>query len=663
MASPERTAAERRGGAPGWLWPAGVAAALVLYVATLAPDLVWQDAGDYQFQAARLNLSRPGDAVRVHPWFLVVAHFLGKIPLWNYAYAANLASAIGSALAVGNVLLLVRLMTGRTLPAVLAATTLAVGHGLWAYATVAQTYGWAAAMLSALALAAWMWTVRRQVRWMLMAAFVGGMAVSDHMMVILALAAMTVWSVAECVRGRAPWWVLPAGAALWTLGATLYWIVLAGEYARTGSLWMTIRSGTVGQWGSGVFNLADLPGTLGKSAMYVVLNYPTPLALAAVAGAWRLARRRDAFSWLILAMTVLYLGWAARYKVVDPEAFFIPFYVFASVLVGVGVAGMWPDLGACSARPCRWLAPCALMALAVMPVGVYAVLPAAARWADSDFIKTRMREIPHRNAYKYLLQPWKTGNRSARHFAADTFASLPQGAVLFSDSTPLAPLVCLQKLEGVRPDVRIIGQVDMCGAVETGPWSLPRELVPDYVAIWRHVYVVSDRPAYMPPWMVGHTELKPVGPVFEVMDADRDRICLSWEPPMSRGPQMSRVPRLRSMQPCRATENTAANGAAVAPGAIVTPGAIVALCYSQPPRTAENTAANCAAVAPGAIVTPGATVALCYSQPPRTAENTAANCAAVAPGSIVAPGESHWWASRQWHPPEVQWHPSAGGEP
>ena len=145
----ESGSAAPRGVGPGWLWAAGVLAALTLYMATLAPDLVWQDAGDYQFQAARLNLSRPGDAVRVHPLFLVVAHALGYIPLWNYAYAANLASALGAAVAVGNVLVLVRLVTGRTWPAVLAATMLAVGHGLWAYATIAQTYGWAAAVFPA----------------------------------------------------------------------------------------------------------------------------------------------------------------------------------------------------------------------------------------------------------------------------------------------------------------------------------------------------------------------------------------------------------------------------------------------------------------------------------------------------------------------------------
>ena len=84
-----------------------------------------------------------------------------------------------------------------------------------------------------------------------------------------------------------------------TLGGTIYWIVLAREYAASGSVMATVRSATVGRWGSGVFNLADLGPMLLKSAELIVLNYPTPLVLAGVVGVWALVRRRDAFSWIL----------------------------------------------------------------------------------------------------------------------------------------------------------------------------------------------------------------------------------------------------------------------------------------------------------------------------------------------------------------------------
>ena len=51
----------------GWLWLAAFAAALALYVLTLSPDLVWQDSGDYQWQAARLSWPPDGDSVWCRP--------------------------------------------------------------------------------------------------------------------------------------------------------------------------------------------------------------------------------------------------------------------------------------------------------------------------------------------------------------------------------------------------------------------------------------------------------------------------------------------------------------------------------------------------------------------------------------------------------------------
>lgn len=53
-------------------WIISFAAAMVLYSLTMAPDVVWHDAGYYQWEWARLNLERPGKAVRVHPFFIVL---------------------------------------------------------------------------------------------------------------------------------------------------------------------------------------------------------------------------------------------------------------------------------------------------------------------------------------------------------------------------------------------------------------------------------------------------------------------------------------------------------------------------------------------------------------------------------------------------------------
>ena len=235
-----------------------------------------------------------------------MAHVLGWIKLWNYAYAASLASAIGTALAVGNVLLLVRLMTGRTAAAVVAAVSLALAHTVWAYAVVPQTYGWAAAFLSTECLCAWAFLEERKAGLAAPPGAPNGVAISNHMMAGLGLAVFVVWVAWQCGHRRAAWWVLPAGAACWLAGGVLYWLVLGMEFERTGSLLATFHSATVGQWGNEVFNLGRLPHLALTTILYVVLNYPTPLIVGILFGAVVLVRRRDRFSRLLVILAAVY---------------------------------------------------------------------------------------------------------------------------------------------------------------------------------------------------------------------------------------------------------------------------------------------------------------------------------------------------------------------
>jgi hypothetical protein len=497
LASPSRA-----GRAPVALWLLGVAGALILYVATLAPDLVWQDSGAYQLNACLLNLSRPGDAVRVHPWFLFVAHGIGLLGV-NYAYAANLASAIGTALAVGNVLLLVRLVTGRTLAAVVAAVSLAVAHTVWAHAVMAETYGWDAAFLSAECLCVWAFLQRQQVHWLLLAALVNGVASSNHMMAVLGLAVLVAWTVWQCVRRRAPWWVLAAGAGCWIVGGTLYWIVLADEFQRSGSLVATFHSATVGQWGAAVFNVGRLPRLLFESVLYIGLNYPTPLILAILFGAVVLIRRRDSFSRFLVVLAALYLIWAARYDVNDRYAFFIPFYVLASVMIGVTAAWLLRDVGR------TWLAA-ALVLCAVLPAGVYEVLPGVGPAMLKQMgLDPFHRTLPYRDSASYFLRPRKNDDWSARRFAQDVMAGVPARTVIIADSTAGAPLECLRQVEGQRPDLVISSPSFGLGSDVMRYWTSATDMLPQATAEERQVYVTSDLPDYLPEWVRKFCQLKP----------------------------------------------------------------------------------------------------------------------------------------------------------
>jgi len=494
-----------------WLWLAAFAGALVLYVTTLAPDLVWQDGGEYQLNVARLTWppaqgtvwSRPGTAVRVHPWFLVTARALWWPRFWTYAYAANLCSAASMAVAAANVALLVFLLTGRRVAAVVGGLVFALGHTVWTFGVMSEVLGWTAAFLSAECLCAWAWATTRRPRWLLLLFLLNGAAISNHMMAALSLAVFAVWVFVDVVRGRAPWWVLPSAAGLWVAGAALYWIVLATEYAGTRDLAGTLISATVGRYGGQAANVRGLPGLFGRSLLYIALNHPTPLVLAAVGGAVALWRRRDAVSRVILILAAVYFLWAARYKVPDQFSFFVPFYVLSSVLIGVGAGCLLS----------RKRLKAVLVLLALLPVGVYAVLPSVAEAVGFQF---QSRVLPYRDPYTYFVQPWKRGYEGARRFAEEALDSLPPKAVLMADSTSSAPLQCVWQVEGRRPDVVVVGLgADITDPFLGGLWGTKEDPWPQLNAEGRLAFVVSDVRAYIPRWVSQYARLKPFGIIYE----------------------------------------------------------------------------------------------------------------------------------------------------
>jgi len=253
------------GGWPGWL--AVFACALTLYVMTLAPDLTWQDQGDYQYQAAKCNLNRPGDVVRIHPLFIITSHLVGRLGIWSYARAANLVSAIFTAVTVANVYLVVFRLCAGAWPAVLAAFTFAFAHSVWFLGVQAQTYGMANAALSGGLLSILAYLERRQRRFLFLTGLLFGLGISVHLMSQVGFAVIMAWLVAKCIRREIPIRTIAAVIMSWALGALLLWIVMAIEYKRSGDLAGTIASAIWGRWAEAIFNVKRLGLLLKRSVL------------------------------------------------------------------------------------------------------------------------------------------------------------------------------------------------------------------------------------------------------------------------------------------------------------------------------------------------------------------------------------------------------------
>jgi hypothetical protein len=121
--------------------------AFVLYVATLAPTVLFADGGEFQFVPYVLGIAHPTG----YPLYLLLGWVWSHVlPIGDVAYRMNLFSALWAALTVGLVYLValcfIRLAAPRIDPltvrfsAVASALTFAVGETFWSQAVIAEVY-------------------------------------------------------------------------------------------------------------------------------------------------------------------------------------------------------------------------------------------------------------------------------------------------------------------------------------------------------------------------------------------------------------------------------------------------------------------------------------------------------------------------------------------
>lgn len=106
---------------------------LLLYWATLAPDVVGHDGGQFQFVPYILGLAHQTG----YPLYTLMGKLWTFIPWSNIAYRMNLFSAVFGALTVALVYLTVRQLSGRRWAALIGALSLAVCPAMWKWSTIA----------------------------------------------------------------------------------------------------------------------------------------------------------------------------------------------------------------------------------------------------------------------------------------------------------------------------------------------------------------------------------------------------------------------------------------------------------------------------------------------------------------------------------------------
>lgn len=431
---------------------------LGLYLWCLAPTITFYDSGEFVTAVHFLGSAHsPG-----YPLFLLYAKPFTWLPFGSIAFRVNLATAVSAALACLAVFLLVRTLLkdqffvdddrfsgiARHLAALSAALTFAVSPRLWLQSNHDKPYPLLACITAVmlLLLLRWRETVtdaNEQPAWWYASAFLAGLATGAHQTIVLVLPGYLVFvliSSPQAIR-RVREWVL-AGAMLLAGGAVqLYLPLRAAADTRQNwgdpdslsrFLWHLLRRGYPEEP-----HTRDIGLLLKQLAAF---NLPHEFGwvglLFLIAGVWAAWQIQRAFLACVLMSLLCFWLVIAGYFNPQPESIFLteefytPLYLFAAVLIGIGMYALVARGAASSQKPEQYgLLHTVLLTLLFM------LLPLAQLTAN----------LAAQDQHKNFL---------AQDYAVNSLRPLPEDAVLFTwGDSGAFPLWYLQGVERFREDL------------------------------------------------------------------------------------------------------------------------------------------------------------------------------------------------------------------
>lgn len=323
----------------------------VLYLRTLAPTVLYYDrpilldSAVLQVQAAVLGI--PGGTGS--PTWVMLTHVFTYLPFGDPAYRANFASATYAALAVLVLFTAGYLLTRRAVAAAVGALAFGLGATFWSQAVITEVYTLNALLVALTIVVLLLWKKRRRDGYLLLAAFLLGFSLTDHLTSGLLIPAALLFVAVVEWRKLVDLGLVLKGLGLFLLGLTPYlYLPIRASMGPPLNEWdpttferfWYLVSGGGHQGNMFAFGPTELPARLLFYGYYLFENFHWGLVMIGMMGFLFLLFRDRAVAVLL---GFLYLGWlfyAVEYQIFDTHVYFITTYLVWSLGIAVGVSAL-----------------------------------------------------------------------------------------------------------------------------------------------------------------------------------------------------------------------------------------------------------------------------------------------------------------------------------
>lgn len=464
-----------------WLPTALLAGLLFVYVRTLTPGVLGGDVGELQFVPYILGLVHPTGT----PFYTLLGWLWTRLS-WgpSVAWQMNLLSALFAALAIVVVFAAIRRLTGRIIPALAAALSLAFGPVFWEQATMADKYAFNAFLVALILYLALRWGETRRAGTLNLLALAYGLSLTHHRSMFLFAPTLLAYV----------WW--GEGAGLWHNGRRLLRLAVLVTLPLLFYLYLpwaesrnlppgTWHPETLSNWYDYILDTGQIgflyvdPADVGPRLLFFAQTLQRDFTWAGVllglCGLFWQGRRRPAAALFLLANFGLHGFLAANHHLPRQWTFFIPSFLVFALWIGEGLGAVWLAwerwvVG--RGRAVRALAPALALLMLLVPLVPFS---------------PRYRAFREAHFGAGVLDNWrqalKQGGMGQR--VGGAIADVEPGAIIVGDWEQATPLWYYQQVEGLRPDVDII---------------YPIERLEEAAASERPLYVARCQPGLAPRW-------------------------------------------------------------------------------------------------------------------------------------------------------------------
>lgn len=404
--------------------------ALVLYVATTAPTVLWGDDAAFQRNMHIFWITYKHTS---HPLWILISQPFKYIPFGDVAFRANCVSALFGALTLATIYKIAGHYCKSTASKLIAVAILGVSHTFWLHCVRAEVYTLNTFLFSVIWLSGIRCDQRNDWRWLIAASVVFVISLANHVQMLIAFPGFALIAANYVSRHQKRQMIIRTTIICTSIACLIIFV-----FPITRNMILeTIRE----VWP---------PSLLLRSVVlgfgYIVYNMLFSLVLFFV-GIVLIYRTSKIHSYAMITLISINCLFGFTFNVPAVYTFYLPAYVVMAVACAPAIEHYVNRWGR------HAVVVIALISLLV-PIIIYRVVPEIVNRFDMPF--QMARDLPGRNAAKFFLWPPKNGYTGARDYAEAAMRIVSSNSLILGDITTVMALLYLQQVEEVRPDVMLV---------------------------------------------------------------------------------------------------------------------------------------------------------------------------------------------------------------